>query len=91
MDVRVDTLAADSGRITVENGSNAKSAAGSMPKATRSGRTCLIACDGHSLHFGLSAPPTAAQASVLGVAIETQLCSNDANVTRRTAAPTYST
>jgi hypothetical protein len=35
-------------------GSNAKSAAGSMPKATRSGRTRLIACNGHSLHFGLS-------------------------------------
>ncbi|SRR6266851_1928451 len=56
--------------------SNAKSAGGSMPKATRSGRTRLIACDGHSLHFGLSAPPTASQASVPGVAIETQLCSN---------------
>src|SRR5260370_24152592 len=47
--------------------SNAKSAGGSMPKATRSGRTRLIACDGHSLHFGLSAPPTASQASVPGV------------------------
>lgn len=44
-------------------GSNAKSAAGRMPKATRSDRTCLIARDGHSLHFGLSAPPTASQAS----------------------------
>jgi hypothetical protein len=65
--------------------------AGSMPKATRSGRTRLIARDGHSLHFGLSAPPTASQASVPGVVIETQLCSNDANVSGRTAAPTYST
>jgi hypothetical protein len=54
-----------------------------MPKATRSGRTRLIARDGHSLHFGLiardghslhfglSAPPTASQASVPGVARET--------------------
>jgi len=62
-----------------------------MPKATRSDRTRLIACDGHSLHYGLSAPPTAPQASVPAVAIETQLCSNDANVSGRTAAPTYST
>jgi hypothetical protein len=62
-----------------------------MSKATRSDRTRLIARDGHSLHFGLSAPPTASQASVPGVAIETQLCSNDANVGGRTAAPTYST
>jgi hypothetical protein len=61
-----------------------------MPKATRSGRTRLIARDGHSFHFALSAPPTASQASVPG-AIETQLCSNDANVSGRTAAPTYST
>ena len=67
-------------------GSNAKRAAGSMPKATRSGRTRLIARDGHSLHFGLRAPPTASQASVPGVVIETQLCSNDANVSGRTAA-----
>ena len=51
----------------------------------------LIARDGHSLHFGLSAAPTASQASVPGVVIETQLCSNDANVGGRTAAPTYST
>ncbi len=63
-----------------------------MPKATRSGRRSrLIARDGHSLRFGLSAPPTASQASVPGVAIETQLCSNDANVSGRTAAPTHST
>jgi hypothetical protein len=72
-------------------GSNAKSAASRMPKATRSDRTRLIARDGHSLHFGLNAPPTASQASVPGVAIETQLCSNDANIRGRTAAPTYST
>jgi len=50
-----------------------------------------MARDGHSLPFGLSAVPTALQASVLGVVIETQLCSNDANVSGRTAAPTYST
>jgi hypothetical protein len=31
------------------------------------------------------------QASVSEVAIETKLCSNDANVSGRTAAPTYST
>jgi hypothetical protein len=36
-------------------------------------------------------PPTASQASVPGVAIETQLCSNDENVSGRTVAPTYST
>ncbi len=62
-----------------------------MPKATRSRRTRLIASDDHSLHFGLSAPPTASQDSVSGVAIETQLCSNDANVSGRTSDPTYST
>jgi len=44
-----------------------------MPKATRSDRTRLIARDGHSLHFGLSAPPTESQAFVWGKA------SNDAN------------
>jgi hypothetical protein len=32
----------------------------------------LIARDRHSLHFGLSAPPTASQASVPGVVIETR-------------------
>jgi hypothetical protein len=37
-----------------------------MPKATRSGGTRPMACAGHSLHFGLSAPPTASQASVPG-------------------------
>jgi len=62
-----------------------------MPKPTRSDRTRLITRDGHSIHSGLSAPPTASQASVPGVAIETQLCSNDANVSGRKSAPTYST
>ena len=57
-----------------------------MPKATRSDRTRLIARDGHSLHFGLSVPPTASHASVPGVAIEPQLSSNDANLNGRTAA-----
>ena len=46
---------------------------------------------GHSLRWGLNAAPPASQASAPGVAIETQLCSNDANVNRRTVAPTYST
>ena len=50
MDVRVDTLAADSGRITVENGSNAKSAGGQHAKGHPPGRTRLIACDGGYLH-----------------------------------------
>src|SRR5579859_7934323 len=49
-----------------------------MPKATISDRTRLMARDGHSLHFGQSAPPTASQASVPRVVIETQLCSNGA-------------
>ena len=44
-----------------------------------------------AVEVGLNAPPTASQASVPGVAIETQLCSNDANVSGRTVAPTYST
>jgi hypothetical protein len=51
--------------------SNAKSAASSMPKATRSDSTRLIPRTGHSLHFGLSAPPRASQASIPGVARET--------------------
>jgi hypothetical protein len=55
-------------RITGNSEVNAKSSAGSMPKATRSDRTRLIARDGHSLHFGLSAPPAASQASVPAVA-----------------------
>jgi hypothetical protein len=38
-----------------------------MPKATRTDRTRLIVRYGHSLHFGLSAPPTASQASDHGV------------------------
>jgi hypothetical protein len=50
----------------------------------RSGRARLIVCDGHFLHFGVSAPPTVSQISVPGVAIERQLCSNDANVSGRT-------
>ncbi len=56
------------------------------------GQGCRTAVspDGHSLRCGQSAPPTASQASAPGVAIETQLCSNDANVSGRTAAPTYS-
>jgi hypothetical protein len=33
--------------------------------------TLLLSCPGHSLHFGLSAPPTASQASAPGVARET--------------------
>jgi len=32
----------------------------------------LLYCFGHSLHYGLSAPPTASQSSVPGVAGETQ-------------------
>jgi hypothetical protein len=54
------------GRLRADEqlGSNAKSAAGSMPKATHSDRTRLIARDGHSLDFGLSQPPTASQVSV---------------------------
>src|SRR6266852_8574633 len=42
-------------------GSNAKSAASSRPKATRLDTTRLLPRTGHSLHFGLSAPPTASQ------------------------------
>jgi len=55
----------------------------------QNGRTKLARYSptGHSLLFGLSAPPTASQASVPGVAIETQLCSNDAKVSGRTVAP----
>jgi len=61
-----------------------------MPKVTRSDRPRPIPRAGHFLYFGLSAPPTASQAFAPGVAIETQLCSNDANVSGPTAAPTYS-
>src|SRR6266436_3664027 len=41
------------------------------PPATRSDNTRLIPHSGHSLHSGLSAPPTASQASVPGVVRET--------------------
>src|SRR5579859_909510 len=64
---------------------------GGICRATRRTKLARYSPTGHSLHFGLSAPPTASQASVPGVAIETQLCSNDANVSGRTAAPNYST
>jgi hypothetical protein len=71
--------------VDAQLGSNAKSAAGSMPKATRSDKTCLIARDSHFLHFGLSAPPTASQASVPRVASENKSCPNDGSVGERTA------
>ncbi len=45
----------------------------------------LLYCFGHSLHYGLSAPPTALQASVPGVAREDKPCSNDGTVGERTA------
>jgi len=62
----ITTLAILAGQL----GSNAKSAASSMPKATRSDSARLIHRTCHSLHFGLRAPPTASQASVPGVARE---------------------
>jgi hypothetical protein len=76
---------AEGGHRSRLTGSNAKSAAGGMPKATRSDRTRLIPRTGHSLHFGLSAPPAASQASVPGVASEDKPCSNDRTVGERTA------
>jgi hypothetical protein len=59
--------AVDDGRL----GCNAKSAATSVPKATRSGSTRLVPRTHHSLHLDLSAPPTASQPSVPGVVRET--------------------
>ncbi len=55
-----------------------------MAKATRWDSTRLIPRAGSSLHFGLSAPPPAPQASVPGVASETQTCFNGVNVGERT-------
>jgi hypothetical protein len=64
---------------------------GGICRATGRTKLARYSPTDHSLRFGLDAPPTASQASVPGVAIETQLCTNDANVSGRTAAPTYST
>jgi hypothetical protein len=64
---------------------------GGICRATGRTKLARYSPTDHPLRFGLDAPPTASQAFVLGVAIETQLCTNDANVSGRTAAPTYST
>src|SRR2546430_12125472 len=64
---------------------------GGLQKVALRTRFAQQSVAGHSLHCGRNAPPAASQDSVPGVAIETQLCSNDANVSGRTAAPTYST
>ena len=64
---------------------------GGICRATGRTKLARYSPTGHSLHFGLSAPPTASQASVPGVAIETELCFNCGNVSRQTSTASYST
>ncbi len=54
-------------------------------------RTCVIARAGHSLHFGLSAPPPASQVFATGVVSANKPCSNVGNVGGSAAAQSYST
>ena len=57
----------------------------------RAGRDAQNSVAGHFLHYGLNAPPPAAQASVPGVASEDKTCFNAGSVGERTAPQSYST
>jgi hypothetical protein len=90
--VRVNTETVYSGRCeaglvmtSIESNATVEAAAFALDESPQN------SVAGHSLHYGLNAPPPASQASVPRVASEDKSCFNAGSVGERTSARSYST